>query len=79
MAAEAASPADIAREKVAALNLTAEQTAQYRRKFDSFDLNKDGVISLREFAAVSKVFGYHLTKDEILVCSRTRTLSSFLF
>lgn len=67
MATEATCPQEIARQQVAALNLTTEQLNQYHRKFDAFDLNKDGIISLREFAAVSKVFGYHLTKEEILV------------
>jgi Ca2+-binding EF-hand superfamily protein len=58
---------ELARQQVAALNLTPEQLNQYHKKFDAFDLNKDGIISLREFAAVSKVFGYHLSKEEILV------------
>jgi len=65
--AEAAQAIETARQKVAAMNLTPEQLSQYQRKFDAFDLNKDGTISLREFATVGKVFGYHLTKDEILV------------
>lgn len=64
--AEADNVQEIARQKVAALNLTQEQILQYQKKFNAFDLNRDGVISLREFAAVSKVFGYHLTRDEIL-------------
>eukprot|EP00918_Siedleckia_nematoides_P074514 GHVU01162809.1.p1 GENE.GHVU01162809.1~~GHVU01162809.1.p1 ORF type:complete len:273 (-),score=42.03 GHVU01162809.1:3325-4086(-) len=47
------------------LNLPPAEYAIYKRKFDAFDLNKDGIISLREFATVSKVMGYRLDKDEI--------------
>ena len=49
------------------LNLSAEDMEAYRKKFNAFDLNKDGVISMREFAAVSKVFGYKLSKIELMV------------
>lgn len=54
-------------QRVAQLRLSEEQLAAYQKKFNTFDLNKDGVITMREFAAVSKVFGYKLSKEEILV------------
>ena len=44
--------------------------AIYRRKFNTFDLNKDGVISVREFAAVSRVMGFKLSRQDILVSVR---------
>ena len=53
--------------QVARLNLTPEEMDSYRKKFNAFDLNKDGVITMREFAAVSKVFGYKLSKKELMV------------
>jgi calmodulin len=37
----------------------------YRKRFDAIDLNKDGIITLREIATVGKVFGYKLTKPEL--------------
>lgn len=52
-------------EKVAQLNLTVDELSSYRRRFAALDLNKDGIVELREFVAVSKVFGYRLTKEEI--------------
>ena len=39
----------------------------YKKKFDNFDLNKDGIISVAEFTSVSKVFGYSLTDEDIKV------------
>ena len=56
-----------AAERVTALQLSAEQMAAYQKKFNAFDLNNDGVITMREFAAVSQVFGYKLSKEEIMV------------
>ena len=56
-----------AAQQVAALNLSPTVLAAYRKKFDAFDLNKDGIITRREFLAVSKVFGYSLTSEEIMV------------
>lgn len=56
-----------ASEKLQSLSLTSDELDGYRRKFKAFDLDKDGVLSIREFATVSRVFGYKLTRDEILV------------
>lgn len=53
--------------EVAKLNLSPAMKAAYKKKFDAFDLNKDGIITRREFLAVSKVFGYSLTSEEIMV------------
>ena len=58
---------EISAQRLAELNLSPEEQARYKKKFDSFDLNKDGMIDLREFQAVSKIFGYTLGRDEILV------------
>ena len=55
------------RDKVMALNLSSDELNNYRRRFAALDLNKDGIVELREFVAVSKVFGYKLSKEEILV------------
>jgi Ca2+-binding EF-hand superfamily protein len=57
---------EISAQRLAELNLSPEEQARYKKKFDSFDLNKDGMIDLREFQAVSKIFGYTLGRDEIL-------------
>jgi len=38
---------------------------QYKKRFDAIDLNKDGVISLREIATIGKVFGYRLSIHEL--------------
>jgi len=51
---------------VQSLNLSPAVLAAYRKKFETFDLNKDGLITRREFMAVSKVFGYHLTNEELV-------------
>ena len=40
----------------------------YKRKFDAIDLNRDGIITIREMATVSKVFGYKLATEELMVC-----------
>ena len=56
-----------ASDEVAAMNLSPAVMAAYRKKFNAFDLNKDGIITRREFLAVSKVFGYSLTSEEIMV------------
>jgi len=55
-----------ARQLVDTMNLPPEVLARYRKKFDALDLNKDGIVTLREFASVSKVFGYNLSREEIL-------------
>ena len=68
-ASEAGEAQDRAREHVSAMNLPPDLLAKYRKKFDALDLNKDGIVTLREFASVSKVFGYNLTREEILVRS----------
>ena len=55
------------REKLKELNISDEQLAVYKRRFNVLDLNHDGVINLREFAAISRVLGYKFSKEEILV------------
>lgn len=66
MAESAAATMEAAYVRLIELNLPAELLAQYRRKFDALDLNKDGIIEFREFATVSRVFGYSLSRQEIL-------------
>lgn len=39
----------------------------YRRQFNLFDINKDGVISPREFQAVSMKMGFKMTVQDICV------------
>ena len=39
----------------------------YKRKFDAIDLNRDGIITIREMATVGKVFGYKLATEELMV------------
>ena len=39
----------------------------YKKKFDAFDLNRNGLISMREFAAVSMRSGYKMSKEDIIV------------
>lgn len=46
-------------------NLSQQDLAKYKKRFDAIDLNKDGIITVREMAAVSKVFGYKLSLDEL--------------
>jgi len=65
---DAAQAQDRARDQVSGMNLPPDLLAKYRKKFDALDLNKDGIVTLREFASVSRVFGYNLTREEILVC-----------
>ena len=48
-------------------DVSPEVLAAYKRKFDAIDLNKDGLIELREMAAISRVFGYKLSIDELRV------------
>jgi Ca2+-binding EF-hand superfamily protein len=47
--------------------LSPEELAAYKKQFIAIDLNKDGLITPREFATVSKVCGYKLEKEEIMV------------
>ena len=54
-------------ERLSDLNLSAEDLATYRRKFNTIDLNKDGKITLRELFTISRVFGYKFTVDELRV------------
>ena len=68
---EASRARQLALSRLAPLNIAQDQMARYVKKFDAFDLNKDGIVSLREFAAVSRVFGYNLTRDEVLVSQHT--------
>ena len=39
----------------------------YRKHFDMFDLNGDGVISARELEKVSGQMGYRMTKKDVKV------------
>jgi len=39
----------------------------YKTKFNAFDLNRNGIISMREFAAVSMRSGYKMSKEDIIV------------
>ena len=48
-------------------DLSPEDIAKNRRKFNVFDLDKDGLITHREMATVSKVMGYKLSREELLV------------
>ena len=41
--------------------------ASYKAKFDAFDLNRNGIISMREFAAVSMRSGFKMSKEDIIV------------
>jgi len=45
---------------------TEEQIARYRKVFDSYDLNKDGVLEAKEIAEASKKLGYRIPTDEIM-------------
>jgi len=47
--------------------LTPEQIRVYRKHFEMFDLNGDGVISARELRKVSKQMGYQLDEEQIEV------------
>ena len=49
-------------------DLTPEELERYRKKFDLFDRNKDGIIGMREFQAVSKVMGFRMLPEELEVC-----------
>ncbi|XP_013415053.1 calmodulin-alpha [Lingula anatina] len=44
---------------------TEKQLAKYRALFNLYDINKDGTVSVKELAAVSKKFGYNLDKQQI--------------
>ena len=46
---------------------TADEIEVYRKHFDLFDLNGDGVISTRELEKASRHFGYRMSKKEIKV------------
>jgi Ca2+-binding EF-hand superfamily protein len=48
-------------------SLTSEQIELYRKHFDLFDLNGDGVISARELRKVSRKMGYRLDDSQIEV------------
>ena len=54
--------------RLADLNLSQEDIERYRRKFNAIDLNKDGIITLREMYAISKVMGYRMSIHELMVC-----------
>ena len=46
---------------------TKEEIRAYRKHFDKFDLNGDGVISAKELDKVSRQMGYKMSKAEIKV------------
>lgn len=48
-------------------SLSAEQLEHYRKHFNLFDLNGDGVISARELRKVSRKMGYRLDDTQIEV------------
>lgn len=52
--------------------LTPEQVQLYRKHFDLFDLNGDGVISARELRKVSRKMGYRLDDSQIEVSTKCR-------
>ena len=47
---------------------------QYKKRFDAIDLNKDGIITIREMATVGKVLGYKLSTDELFVSARANRI-----
>jgi Ca2+-binding EF-hand superfamily protein len=53
-------------QQVVELGLTREEIYQYKRRFAAFDRNRNGFVDLREFVAVSKAFGYKVSKEDIL-------------
>ncbi|KAK2146845.1 hypothetical protein LSH36_582g03030 [Paralvinella palmiformis] len=55
---------------------TSAELKAYRRHFDSFDLNGDGVISAKELGKVSDCVGYRMTKTDIKGIMRTLDLDS---
>jgi len=48
-------------------SLTPDQIRVYRKHFEIFDLNGDGLISARELRKVSKQMGYRLDDTQIEV------------
>ncbi|XP_013387347.1 calmodulin [Lingula anatina] len=44
---------------------TFKQLAKYKRIFNIFDIKKDGVVSVKEMAAMAKKLGYNLDKTKI--------------
>jgi Ca2+-binding EF-hand superfamily protein len=44
---------------------TDEQLRRYRRVFDLFDIDKNGVIDSREMASMAKVMGYQMDKTQV--------------
>ena len=46
---------------------TQAQRDRYKRVFDMFDINKDGVLESRELAAVSQIMGYRMPRDQVQV------------
>eukprot|EP00918_Siedleckia_nematoides_P041811 GHVU01091076.1.p1 GENE.GHVU01091076.1~~GHVU01091076.1.p1 ORF type:complete len:237 (+),score=43.35 GHVU01091076.1:53-763(+) len=43
-----------------------EQIMRYKRIFNLFDINKNGVIEAKELAAAAKVLGYKLPKEQLM-------------
>ena len=46
---------------------TEQQMTKYRRIFNLFDINKNGLIEAQELAAMAKVMGYQFGKEGVLV------------
>lgn len=55
-----------AAKSVKSINLPDDEVAELKEVFDMYDLNKDGVISIRELGTVMRRFGHNLTEADIL-------------
>ena len=47
--------------------MTPKQIERYRRKFECFDLDHDGIVTVQELETVSEELGYQMTKEELMV------------
>jgi Ca2+-binding EF-hand superfamily protein len=59
-----------------ASQFTPEQLKLYRKHFEVYDLNGDGVISARELTKVSRKLGYRLSDKQIVDIMRARDLDN---